>query len=210
MKVVGAVVGALVATAIGMVVWVGVGMAGYEVGFIAWGIGFAAGLGATVGAGQDDTALNGVLAALIAVLGIVGAKYITISMAVDRELSGVAAELDFTIGESEMIGREVDAILEAEGKDSSEVYDESFENGYPDKYWSRAKEAWMARSAEERQAKTEQLQAEMEQFQEMMANSIGDSAKSTAFKESFGPFDALWFFLAAATAFRVGSGAQDS
>lgn len=56
---------------------------------------------------------------------------------------------------------------------------------------------------------TQQSQAEMEQFQEIMAGSLGDSVKSTAFKESFSPFDALWFFLAAATAFRVGSGAQD-
>lgn len=209
MKLAGAIVGALVATAIGMVVWVGVGMAGYEVGFIAWGIGFAAGLGATVGAGQNDTALNGILAALIAVLGIVGAKYITISMAVDRELSGSAMDFDFAIGESDMIGREADAIITADGKEPGEIYDENLENGYPDEYWNRATEAWMARSAEERETMTQQSQAEMEEFQELMTGSIGESVKSAAFKESFSPFDALWFFLAAATAFRVGSGAQD-
>lgn len=209
MKAVGAIVGALVATAIGMIVWVGVGMAGYEVGFIAWAIGFAAGLGATVGAGQNDTALNGVLAALIAVLGIVGAKYITISMAVDRELSGSKMDLNFTIDEADMISREAVELVEADGKAPEEVYDENLENGYPDEYWDRATKAWMARSAEERKMMTEQAETEMEEFQELFAGAMGDSVKTSAFKESFSPFDALWLFLAAATAFRVGSGAQD-
>ena len=67
---VGAVVGGLV----GVAVWIGVGLAGYEVGWIAWGIGALAGIGTRI-FNDKDTAMGALSAALIAAGLVVLGKY---------------------------------------------------------------------------------------------------------------------------------------
>lgn len=65
-----------VGVVIGAAIWYGVAMAtGYEVGWIAWGMGALAGLGMQLGYGKDDD-LSGITAALMAVLGIFLAKWL--------------------------------------------------------------------------------------------------------------------------------------
>jgi hypothetical protein len=65
-----------VGVVIGAAIWYGVAMAtGYEVGWIAWGMGALAGLGMQIGYGKDDD-LSGITAALMAVLGIFLAKWL--------------------------------------------------------------------------------------------------------------------------------------
>ena len=65
------VVGAL----IGAAVWYGVAIAtGFEIGWIAWGLGLAAGAGMQVGYGSNDD-LAGIAAAFIACFGILAAKW---------------------------------------------------------------------------------------------------------------------------------------
>lgn len=204
-----AMIGAMVGTMVGAAVWVGVGLLGYEIGFIAWGIGLAAGMGATIGAGDQDTAFNGVFAALIAILGIVGAKYITVAMLIDAEANDIVMNLGMEIDDNMMIEREADAIVEAKGPNAEDAYDESQPHGFDGDVWTAAEKQWQGRTAEEQYRLQEEARAEMEEFRALFADSVGEAGRWEAFKSSFGAYDALWFFLAAATAFKVGSGAAD-
>ncbi len=70
----GAAIGALVAALVGAAIWGGITVAsGYEVGWIAWGVGLACGFGAVMGAGQGSME-GGLIAAVFAGLGVAGGK----------------------------------------------------------------------------------------------------------------------------------------
>ncbi len=65
-----------IGAALGAVLWVVVVMiTGYEIGWIAWGLGFAAGAGMAIGHEDDDGTTAGIVAAGISILGILGAKF---------------------------------------------------------------------------------------------------------------------------------------
>ena len=60
---------------LGAGVWVGIAIAtGYEIGWIAWGLGAAAGVGMAVGHEDDDGTTAGLIAAAMSIVGILAAK----------------------------------------------------------------------------------------------------------------------------------------
>jgi len=66
-----------IGAALGAAVWGGVVLAfDYEIGWIAWGLGFVAGLGMAMGHEDEDGTLAGIVAAGISILGILAAKFI--------------------------------------------------------------------------------------------------------------------------------------
>ena len=66
-----------IGAALGAAIWyVVVLFTGYEIGWIAWGLGFAAGAGMAYGHEDDDGTTAGVIAAGISVLGILAAKFL--------------------------------------------------------------------------------------------------------------------------------------
>jgi hypothetical protein len=78
-----AVVGGLVGALAGAMVWAGVAIAtNFEVGYIAVLVGFLAGLGVKKGAGPQRGALLQYLAASLAVMGLLAAKYLVFAYAV--------------------------------------------------------------------------------------------------------------------------------
>lgn len=78
---------------IGAAVWYGVVVAiGYEVGWIAWGLGLAAGAGMAIGHEDDDGTMAGVMAAGMAILGILAAKF-----AVLQHISSKLAEVGLSL-----------------------------------------------------------------------------------------------------------------
>ncbi len=72
--------GGVIGATIGAVIWIVIGMTThYEVGYIAWGIGMVTGIGLRYAAYLKDieeSALQGIVAALLAAAAIVGAKYV--------------------------------------------------------------------------------------------------------------------------------------
>src|SRR6188768_854403 len=95
MHLLGALVGGSIGAAIGGVVWALVAYFGHvEVGWIAWGVGLAAGAGASIGAKGQGGPQAGVLAAVLAVVAILGAKYAVVSMFVNEGLSEIQTTAD--------------------------------------------------------------------------------------------------------------------
>ncbi len=205
-------VGALIGAAIGGLVWVAIGyFAEAEVGYIAWGIGFLAGIGGAVGAGQNaQNAGSGVAAVVAAVLVIAGSKYMVVSLLVDKAFEeNAASEMGQVSAETMIVGLADEVVAEFEVANKPMAWPPGMtvdaaesQSDYPTDVWAEASKRWNELGAEEQQRQIDERQAMMEEFMGAFSAGIRDAA----FKESFSPFDLLWFGLAAFTAFRLGSG----
>ena len=180
----------------------------YEIGWIAWGIGFLVGVFVRFAAGEAQEGLApGLTAAIIAILAVLGGKYAAVHMLVSQHLGSVA---EVTITEEQMIVSYADEIIEErEAKGQKVVLPggktiemASSQADYPPAIWRQAAAKWNKLSADD---KAKQLAVEQASTNALMAGMVG-AVRKEAFTESFSPFDALWFFLAAATAFKLGSG----
>lgn len=203
----------IIGATIGGAIWVAVGyFAEAEVGYIAWGIGFLAGLGVRLAADDSDVgAMSGIAAVLAASGIIVAAKYMVVSLLVGNAMAEM--DVDSTLTPMDMIvgiADEVVAEWEAEGKPvnwkTGMTIDEATSQAdYPPDVWAEASKRWDEVPAAEQQAKIEQATEARRQFAEMISGSIQDEA----FEASFNGFDLLWFGLAAWTAFRIAGGGND-
>ena len=206
-------VGGLVGALMGGAVWVAVGyFANYEVGWIAWGIGLVVGLGVRAGAGEDDGFAPGILAVVIAILAIVASKYLVINMSINREFGDAtfAIEADAELMTSR-IADEIVGEYEAKGKEvkwpkAAEDDDAPLAATYPSTIWKEATKRWNAIPPDEQQAQMDQAEAEFNELFEGLLDETKKDISQTALRESFTPYDILWFVLAAITAFKVGSG----
>jgi hypothetical protein len=204
--------GAFIGAAIGGLVWIAIGyFAEAEVGYVAWGIGFLAGIGGAIGAGHNgQSAISGVAAVVAAVLVIAGAKYMVVSLLVDKAFEETVASEELRVTEESMIVGIADEVVgefETAGKRMAWPPGMSVElaesqKDYPPDVWAEASKRWSELGADEQQRQI----AEREEFMQQLMGAFTDDIRGDAFKESFSPFDLLWFGLAAFTAFRLGSG----
>jgi hypothetical protein len=206
-----AAVGGIVASLIGAAVWAAISyFANAEVGYVAWGIGLLAGLGVAMMAKGATDQMTGVIAAVCAVGGVLLGKYVAVYFLVAQAMpadqfvlndKGMVTQLAWTIAaEREAAGKpivpggnkKVEQVDDA-AELSADIHDE-------------AHKRWNALPADERQRQMVEQQAAMN----VLLNGVADQARNAGFRESFGMFDLLWFGLAVATAFRIGSGTQSS
>ena len=207
-----AAVGGVVGGLIGMAIWVGVGYAtNYEVGYVAWGIGFLVGVGVAIGSSAEGGGDMGGLAVVIAAGTIVLSKFIVFSLLVGNAQSGFDNRVDeIAVSEDDLIALEADSIIErrrAEGEQvlvSMAEVSPSIRARYPEDIWEEAKEEWDALSEDEQRKKEKDQETAIKAA---VQDAIDDAAPS--FTQAFGMWDALWFILAAATAFKMGAGFDD-
>ena len=206
--------GGIIGAAIGGAVWIAVGyFLEAEVGYIAWGIGLLAGMGVRIAAGNNQGVMCGIAGVLSAVGEILLSKYLVIAIYVNAAMAETSGALD-TSGDSDRmisgIAYDVVEEFQEEGKPlvwpAGMTIDEAYgQDDFPANVWAEAGKRWAEIPEDEKKAQAETHAALMRQFNETMADSI----KAEAFKDSFNPFDLLWFGLAAFTAFKVGSGGSD-
>ena len=142
------------------------------------------------------------------------AKYLVISLQINAafaDVNGQEPMTDAAMEESILVSMadEVVAEYEQQGKPVNWAPGMSVELAqqqadYPPEIWGAARERWDALPLEERQELIGTTRLRQQEFMQMFQASMKDEV----FKQSFGPWDLLWFGLAAFTAFRVGSGAQ--
>ena len=207
-------IGGLIGAAIGAAVWVAiVHFANYEVGYIAILVGFLAGLGVRMLAGDEVGVGPGTAAVGAAVLALLVSKYVLVSIAMAGLFNGDAVEVvesRFTpeqqgimaiagdiANEKSVAGEEI-----AWPEEEAVHEDDDPANDYPPEIWTEAKEQWEEMSSQEQ---GDFLQEQEKMQAEFMAG-FENELKEQLFKQSFSPFDLLWFGLAALTAYRVGNG----
>lgn len=211
MRYLGALIGATVGGLIGAAVWAAIAYyANFEIGWIAWGIGVVAGFGAAVGSKGEGDVMTGGIAAVAALAGIGLGKFGAIHFEVDKELNSPAFQAHLNVTDEAMIVVYADQVVEewvAANKTinwPAEVIPEeaASEAEYPKPVWAEGKKRWSALSVDDQEtARSEQLV-----YRKQMMEFVRASIKSEAFKDSFGPFDFLWGFLALGSAFGIGRG----
>jgi hypothetical protein len=205
------IIGGLVGGGIGAAIWVAVGYTtNYEVGWIAWGIGFLTGLGVRLAAhqaDQEESAGQGIFAAALAVLCILGAKYAVFDLVVGsqmREAESLISQNEIT--DEDLIRHRVDATTKEMTDRGERVnwppgidYESATEKEhYPVELWQKAEAEWNQLPLEERETLKKEEQEAMNQFLAALPR--------PSFADTFSPWDLLWFGLALFTAFRIGVG----
>jgi hypothetical protein len=202
-------IGAAIGGAVGAAIWAAICYnTGFEIGWIAWGVGGLTGAGAAIGARGHAGVATGGIAVLVAICAILAGKYITVSMWLGDgpSLSGLQIEVE----EEEaiaIVARAVAAEHTARGRNYKWPEDGTpeysyYEDDFPKPIWTDAKARWDRLSAEERIPYYEVAERETRDMQEAFASAI----REVAFLSMFSLFDLLFFALAIITAAGVGSG----
>jgi hypothetical protein len=191
---------------IGAAIWAGITFAsGYEIGWIAWGIGFLVGLAVRMGAGEEvEGTAPGVTAAVIAVLAILVRKYAAASMLVDKHMPDFGG-----IDPAGVISGFADEIVEectTAGKPinwppGKNVETAKVAGDYPADIWQEANTKWNDLGPAGQQKLRDERAAAMKKIMGALKGNI----VWEAFKASFGPVDIIFFLLALATSYKLGA-----
>lgn len=210
MKLISGFVGAVIGGIIGAVIWaVVVKYSGWEIGWLAWGIGALVGFGFRLGAKDLANPATGVLAAAVALLAVLGGKYAVVHLYTQEVLAEYAITPEVAGSEEFVVSCIADAVvLEWEEADRPVEWPAGVdpevaatEAEYPPEAWADAEARWAAMSVEEQQAYREGIVTFY-----TGGDPAGEAAFSTeVFLSSFGVFDLLWIVFAVGTAFGMGA-----
>ena len=211
----GAIVGGAVAGTVGALIWAGIAyFTGYELGWIAWAVGGLVGFGVLVGSAGERSNTAGVVAVVVAVVALLGAKYMTVQMLLgndaeitDAFVSGLQEDelvisylADDVAAQFADEGRPVDWPA---GVDPSQA---TTRVEYPPDVWNAAQGRWDNMSHTER----EQFRADLTEMVSANVTEAMDAIRGeltqVGFMGSFGPLDLIFFGLAVVTAYKVAAG----
>ena len=212
MNLVGGFIGGTIGGLIGASAWAGIAyLTGYEVGWIAWGVGLLVGVGFAAGAKQGGP-VAGAGAVVIAALSLIAGKYAAIELMLSHELGDLseisASVLEGLQDDQQAIGYLADRIvakLEEGGQPVAwpelDHVDEHtpIQALYPADVWQEASRVWTGMSPDEQQSFREQAaDSAQASFSE-----IRDAMAAEGFFMSFGFMDILFFGLAIAAAYKI-------
>ena len=203
------IIAGIIAGIAGAFVWAIItAVTGFEIGWLAWGIGAAVGTAVTWGSKGSKS--SGVIAVVISILAILAGKYITMEMVLAKEMKVANQEIGLLIESEEyLISWLADSIVsEYEqqnkhvswpmGVDSEQA---SKKEDYPPEIWGLAELSWNNMNEDE---KAEFKNAVKQQVNSNM-KALETWAKKEGFIESFGAIDVIFFILAIATAYKIGA-----
>ncbi len=141
MNLIGAIVGGVVGGLVGAAVWGAVTYySGWEIGWIAWGIGGLVGLGVHLGGRGHGGAGLGAVAVVLALAAVLLGKYATVRIELSAYLASDAAPLsviaDIIVAERDEAGRPV--------RMPRPEFAESLSEMYPPDVWNEAVQRWEA------------------------------------------------------------------
>lgn len=179
---------------------------GFEIGYLAWGIGAL--VGAAVGWGTEGTPTNGVIAVAISIVAILGGKFMTVQFSISNELETIDQNIALQMENEEFIlswlaGGIIYEIQEQgntvqwpAGVDPEEA---SAKEDFPPEVWNAAETVWAEMTDDEKQ----EFRGDVEDQINANIQTIAAMASKEGFLSSFGLFDAIFFFLAIGTAYKV-------
>lgn len=196
---------------IGAAIWAGISYAtNYEIGWIAWAIGGLVGAAVRISAGESEEGFApGLTAAVVAIASVLGGKYAAYALLV-ASISG--SDLPLEVNADDMVVSFADDIAGeriARGQSVAFAGGKTIETAtsqadYPADIWQQASQKWQAIGPAEQQKQMAERREQMQQLATLLEGSL--SSFAPPFSETFSLYDALWFFLAAATAYKLGHG----
>lgn len=217
MGLLGGLIGGVIAGVIGALAWAGISYGtGYEIGWIAWIIGGMVGLGVAVGDRRESGTPAGILAAVIAIISILGGKYLAVDWIIAKgfdadqrlQMGQDAANddefvLSFVADEVAMDWTEAGrAVNWPDGVDPNYA---ALQTDYPTDVWAEAQRRWAGLSHSEQQAYRADARDTTLAGADLLTTEFRGELAREGFIQSFGLFDVLFFGLAIVTAFKVGA-----
>lgn len=222
------IIGAVIGGAIGATVWAAISyFTGYEIGYVAIGVGFVTGLGAVIGSGGDGNAWSGLVAVVVALMSIVAGKAIVNQIYIDQlqefrnEYEAAIEESDplefFTVEDAlwniadeivyERLENDTDIDWPARGMSVDEAF---WPEDYPQDIIDETNERWSAMNKEEqddyRITIAEDAMSQADDVYDAL-DEIMDT--NTSVFDNLNLFDGLWALLALGAAWGVGSGGSE-
>ncbi|MBC7772991.1 MAG: hypothetical protein H7210_10885 [Pyrinomonadaceae bacterium] len=215
MSLASAAVGAAIGAALGGAIWAAIGhFTGYEVGIAAWGVGALAGFGALTASRGNVNAGSGVIAAVFAVLAILGAKYLVIytlleqmNVAADSELNSYQYT-DEDLKEhlaGKIVAEKLAAGQDIAWRNGADEDQAEWPQDYPVEIAAEAGKQFAKLSTQERTTQKTAIEQEVRASIQEFSKTYKPTLQWELFKASFGLFDLLWIGLAVASAYRIGS-----
>ncbi|HBE70856.1 MAG TPA: hypothetical protein DDW52_22145 [Planctomycetaceae bacterium] len=210
-------IGGAIGAVVGGLVWVLLGYyANIEVGYVAWGIGILVGLGVRFAAHLDsieESEFQGVVAAAIALLAVITSKFVVFYLLVSGPMSSILDEAaesssidDGTV--MTMLADNVVEELEERGRTIRWPAGQNKETAvgeadYPPAVWKEASKRFENLTEADREDMLAERQQSLEELRSLL------EAEMPTFTDTFSPMDALWIFLAVASAYKLASGGSD-
>lgn len=213
------IIGGIIGGAIGAGAWGLISyLTGYEVGYVAVGVGFVTGVGVAIGTKGRGGALAGVYAAVIALIAVVGGKFLSVEAEAQKytksnEFKNQIASVEIT--EEHMVMYVADLVV-ADMTSRGQTIDwpagvttdtASEAKDYPPDLWKDAQARWKACDDATKEQYRMDVRRNLEEGATAMVNTVGAAG---VFVDSFSLFDLLWAFLAIGAAFRAGSSSPSS
>lgn len=209
------IVAGLIAGLLGAAIWGAVTyFSGWEIGWIAWLIGGLVGIAVASTANEEIGFATGFGAACIATASICGGKYAVTKLTFDDYWEQeVAASIPTDIDEEMLVSwlaKQLSDEREAAGETlewpdyDPDDPDVSLAETYPSEIWADAKARWDNADETYKARHREYVQAERDNSIRQFKADVVEQG----FMESFTLWDLLWFGLAIATAWQIGSGSS--
>ncbi len=215
----GAVAGGLIAGSIGALIWAGIAyFTGYEVGWVAWGVGGLVGLGVLLGNGGTRSQAAGVLAVAVTIMALLAAKYTTVQLVL-ADGSEIEDALLTGLQDDELVISYLadDVVVEfmsgdkpvnwPAGVDPSQAASQA---EYPADVWAIAQSRWDAMSLTEREDFRGELQQMVAANLALALDEMRGEMAQVGFIGSFGLMDIIFFGLAVVTAFKMAAASADA
>lgn len=195
-----AITGAVIDAVIGMGIWYAmIHFLHFASGWVAWGVGVLAGFGART-LGRTPTQLFGIIAAVCALLGILGGSYLALSEEVEssiKELAKGAYEKEVAHAKKIVEAKDDVAILAA----VAEQLEANNPTEVPDALIAKAK-ADLPRYKDLVAGKPTKAE-----YEQQSAGKIREMISMTeVMKDSFGLFSIIFILLGLSSAYKIGSG----
>lgn len=203
------ILGGLIGGVMSAGIWVAIAyFTGYEVGFVAWGVGLLVGLGVMSASGGRPSPVAPVAAGLIALVAVLGGKAGTAMLVADELRHELG--LDGAKTKEMVISAMAEEVLK-EATAEGMTFDDHWPPGvldtddvrafYPPQVWREAERRWYELSASEQMALRTQVQTTLDASSGLLFIQV--------FFGSFGLVDMIWLVLATMSAFKIASAGGD-
>ena len=208
----GALAGGVIAGSIGALVWAGIAyFTGYEVGWVAWGVGGLVGFGVVLGSSGNRSRTAGIIAVVITVMALMAAKYTTVQLVL-ADGSEITEALVSGLQDDELVVSYIadDVVVEfmsddipvhwPVGVDPSQA---TTQVEYPADVWTIAQSRWDGMVLTEREEYRSSLEEMVTANLALALDELRGELAQVGFIGSFGFLDIIFFGLAIATAYKV-------
>ncbi len=187
-------------------------LTGFEIGWIAWGIGGVVGAAVAWGS-KGSFAAGGVIAVIITIVAIVGGKLATVEIVLGKDVKDINQTTAQIIQDDDYMiswivtdiiynmtqeGKKIDW---PEGVDPENITSKA---DYPTEIWATAEESWNAgtdkKKADYRKVIEKQIEANVQLYT--------TETRKAGFLGSFGAIDIFFFVIAIGTAYKIASKAD--